>query len=127
MYVDQKAPGKIFPEALKERALAMERFFYFVTDVIAPGMAAFRVRGSDEARSSLLESALEAWSGAERFVKGSKYMGGDQFSAADIAAGVFIQTYRRHIDWPALPSLERWHADVTARPSFVRGLKAFDV
>lgn len=125
MYIDQKAPGRILPIAPKERAIAIERLFYFVTDVIAPGMSAFRVRGSEDAQASLLHSALEAWSDSSRFLENSRYMAGDTFSAADIAAGVFIQSYRRHVDWSTVPTLERWLTDVMARPSFQKGLQAF--
>lgn len=125
MYIDQKKPGVLFPQDPMKRAIVLERFFYFVTDVIGPGMAAFRVRGSDEARNSLLESSLSAWAEAHRFVENSKYMGGDEFSAADIAAAVYIQAYQRHIDWAAAPRLEQWLQDVMSRPSFDRGMKAF--
>jgi len=125
MYIDQKRPGVLFPENTMKRAITLERFFYFVTDVIGPGMAAFRVRGSDEARNSLLESSLSAWVDAHRFVENSKYMGGDEFSAADIAAAVYIQAYHRHIDWAAAPRLEQWLQLVMSRPSFERGMKAF--
>lgn len=124
-YIDQKVPGVLFPTDERQRAIAYERFFYFVTDVIGPSMAAFRLRGIDHARQSLLEGALSAWADSARFLENSQYMAGDAFSAADIAAGVFINAYHRHIDWTAAPELKRWHDEITQRPSFRRGLAAF--
>jgi GST-like protein len=126
MYVDQQAPGVLFPVEPRGRAVALERFFYFVTDVIGPGMAAFRLRQDESAHMTLLESALHGWAETGRFLQQSRYMAGDAFTAADIAAGVFILAYRRRVDWDKLPEHKRWFDDVMSRPAFQRGLAAFD-
>jgi glutathione S-transferase len=44
-YAAARAPGRLLPEHEgQERAIAYERFFFFVTDVIAPSHAAFILR-----------------------------------------------------------------------------------
>lgn len=126
LYIDQRAPGVLLPKEDRKRAIVLERFFYFVTDVIGPGMAAFRTRGDDDARMSLLESALGAWVDAGRFLKDGPFMGGDTISLADIAAAVFILAYKRHVEWDTLPDLRQWFDNVMSRPGFQRGLAAFD-
>lgn len=126
LYLDQKAPAKLFPIDPIKRAIAIERFMYFITDVIGFGMASFRTRNSDGVSRALLGMALDAWMDAARFLTGSRYMAGDEFSAADIAAATFISAYQNHVDWSAIPELNRWFEDVASRPTFVRGMMAFD-
>jgi GST-like protein len=125
MYLDQKVPGILFPVALRPRAIAIERFFHFVTDVIGPEMAQYRIR-DQESRQALIRLAIEIVVDAERYLEGFPFMGGDSLSAADDAAAVFILSYQRHVDWDAAPKLADWFQRVVGRREFERGLTAFD-
>lgn len=127
-YADSLAPGKLAPEvAGHERALVIERFFYFVTDVIGPSHASFFIsaRDSGQGRATLVQRAIAALSFAELYASATPYIGGDTFSMADIAAFTIASSFANDIDWGALPNLQNWYQDVAARPSVTRGMQAF--
>src|SRR5258705_6159698 len=46
MYAPEGSPPRLLPSDTAERALVLERFFYFVTDVIAMSHAAFATRNN---------------------------------------------------------------------------------
>ncbi len=50
----------------------------------------------------------------------NQYLAGDKFSNADITLGIAIDFARmvKVVEVPDLPNLSRWHAEVSARPSF---------
>ncbi len=49
----------------------------------------------------------------------TRFMAGDDFSYGDIPLGPFVYRYFRLVpDHPPLPNVERWYADITARPMF---------
>lgn len=49
----------------------------------------------------------------------TRFMAGDEFSYGDIPVGPFIYRYFRLVpDRPALPNLERWYKEISARPAF---------
>ena len=123
------APGRLIAEAEgAERALTLERFFYFITDVVAVSHASFAMRAEDlgPARAFLDARAATALAFAERFVAASPFMAGDHFTMADIAALTIALSLKSQLDWTALPNLDRWLDAVTARPAVQRGLAAFD-
>jgi GST-like protein len=127
-YAAARAPGRLLPENEgPERAIAYERFFFFVTDVIAPGHAAFFLRSQHAADASRLldERMLAALRTAERYVLQSPFMAGDNFSIADIAAFTITSFVNSRLQWDQLPNLERWFRTVESRPAVVRGLRAF--
>lgn len=128
-YVAEAAPGTLFPvDGVRQRAVAYERFFYFLTDVIAPSHAAFQLRanGVKDSSSQVLDlRAMKTLTAAERFVETSEFIAGETFTLADIAAVTITFAIERHIDWSELPQLRRWYQSVMARPSVIRGLAAF--
>ncbi|AME27100.1 MULTISPECIES: glutathione S-transferase family protein [Burkholderiaceae] len=128
LYIAQKSCSCLLPDDPQNRGRAYERFFYFVTDVIAPNHASFalRDRSSSQAASLLNERAIAALKFADTFVRRSRYMAGDQFSIADICALTITGSLSSGLDWRAVPNLQRWFYDVAERPSVQRGLKAFD-
>jgi glutathione S-transferase len=85
----------------QERAIAYERFFFFVTDVIAPSHAAFFLRRQNavEAPGLLDERMLAALSAAERYVTRSSFMAGDSFSLADIVAFTIASFVKERLPW----------------------------
>lgn len=127
-YADAKAPGRLTPVgALNARLHTLDRYFFFVTDVIAPSHAAFFLRkaGQHEAAEAIDLRVLEQLAYAERFLSGN-FMAGEQFSMADISAFTLAASVKERLDWAALPRLSRWFAAIQARPGVQAGLKAFE-
>jgi GST-like protein len=126
-----RAPGRLAPieeGPLRDRVL--ERFFYFVTDVIARSHAAFALRragASIDAANTLDRLAVEALTAGARFVSNAPFMAGDHFSIADIAAFTIASAYQADLAWAGLPELGRWYKSVAERPAVKRGLGAFDL
>jgi len=126
-YAAEKAPERLLPTAAGHRATVYERFFFFVTDVIAPSHCAFFLRGQglSDGSARLVERMLSTIEVAEQFVSADAYMAGSCFSIADIAAYSIMSSVETDIPWERLPNLRRWFDRVALRPSVVRGLQAF--
>jgi GST-like protein len=129
LYAAKKAPDKLLPVGdERAEARALERFAYFVTDVIAPSHAAFLLRAQQHpiAAALLAERSMAAIGAAERFASESEFIAGGAFSIADIAAATIISSVVDELQWAKLPALARWFGQIRARPTFVRGAAAFD-
>jgi GST-like protein len=115
-------------DSLTGRARVFERFFYFVTDVIAPSHAGFYLRSQNEPRAVnlLTERSLTAIENAERFLSVGLFMAGDSFSIADIAALTIVGAMKDELPWNRLSALERWFSMVQERPAIKRGAAAFN-
>lgn len=127
LYADSLAPGTLAPGGGPARGRVMERFFYFLTDVIAPSHVGFSLRATaqDAARTTLADRALQSLIYAERFAAQADYIAGTAFSLADIAAFTIASSFHQQVGWDALPHLARWYQRVAARPAVRRGLAAF--
>ncbi|BCZ83590.1 thiol:disulfide oxidoreductase [Paraburkholderia terrae] len=128
LYAAERARGRLLPDDSLARAVVYERFFFFVTDVIAVSHAAFFLRdAADPAGQALLvERMFAALESAERFVSDEPYMAGKTFSIADIAAFTITQSVMSQLPWDQLPNLRRWYEHVEARPALTRGLRVFN-
>jgi GSH-dependent disulfide-bond oxidoreductase len=128
LYAASKAEGRLLPENDRDRAIVLERFFFFVTDVIAVSHAAFSLRGSNaqEGQTILEDRVLATLETAERYVGHDEFMAGKTFSAADIAGFTITQSVKSDLPWPKLPNLRRWFEQIEGRPAVKRGLQAFD-
>lgn len=128
LYAAEQATGRLLPNDSFARAVVYERFFYFVTDVIAVSHAAFFLRGTGvpEGQARLVERMLAALESAERFVRDEPYMAGKTFSIADIAAFTIAQSVESQLPWAQLPNLRRWYEQIAARPALARGLTVFN-
>jgi GSH-dependent disulfide-bond oxidoreductase len=129
-YVAERVPGRLFFDHAPElRARTYERFFFFLTDVIAPSHAAFVLRSIAPANQSELldQRSVAALVQAEAFLAHSRYMAGESFTLADIAAFTIATAHGARMEWGHLPRLRQWFEDVQARPTVNRGLRAFDV
>jgi GST-like protein len=127
-YADEQAPGRLSPRGPSaQRYRVYDRFYFFVTDVIAPSHAAFFLRqiGQQDASAPLNRRALEHLMTADAFLEGG-YIAGDAFSMADISAFTFARSVRDQIDWEKLPRMARWLALIEARPAVKLGLQAFE-
>jgi GST-like protein len=122
-YAAGKAPGRLLPEAEgPARAAVLDRFFFFVTDVIVPSGAGFFLgREGQQAAAGILDRRiLDAIAGAERFARGSRFIAGDDFSIADIVGFTITRHARPRLPWADLPNLGRWFAAVEGRPGVQR-------
>ncbi len=127
LHLAERAPGTLLPEGdAAGRAIALERFLYFITDVIAPNHAGFFLRGKQmsDAAAMLDERTVEKLSGAERFVAESSFMAGDRFTLADISAFTIAAAVKEHLPWAQLRNLKIWFDAIEKRPSVVRGYRA---
>ena len=123
LYAASRAPGLLLPK--KEgaaKAVALDRYFFFVTDVIVPSGAAFFLgrQGQEEAAGLLTRRMHDALAGAERFAKASRFIAGGAFSIADIAGFTITRFARASLPWGDLPNLKRWFEAMEARPGVLR-------
>lgn len=126
-YAAAKAPGQLAP-ALPgpDTVRVFDRYFFFVTDVIAPSHAAFFLRqaGLNDAAAVIESRVIEQLIFAERFLTG-EFMAGDRFSMADISAYTIAASVRYCLEWKRHPRLAQWFDAIEARPAVQRGLNAF--
>ncbi|MCF5664773.1 MULTISPECIES: glutathione S-transferase family protein [Pseudomonas] len=127
-YADTSAPGRLAPAQLGwERDRVFDRYFFFVTDVIAPSHAAFFLRqtGLDDAAAKIERLVIERLVYSENFLTDA-FMAGDHFSMADISAFTIAASVRDKLDWATLRRLSQWFNAVDARPAVQRGMRAFE-
>jgi GST-like protein len=128
LHVADRAQGRLLPRTSEQtRSLALERFFYFVVDVIAPSHAGFFLaREHDLAGQNLLNAqVIERIQFAETFLVSEPYMAGSTFSLADIAALTIAASVQNEISWNTHPRLRQWFETVVNRPAVLRGFGAF--
>ena len=126
-YADAKAPGRLAPaQPGPARIRVIDRYFFFVTDVIGPSHAAFFLHqaGQDKAAAIIDLRVIEQLTYAESFLTAG-FMAGEQFSMADISAFTIATAFRDRLEWKELPQLSRWFDSVEARPAVQRGLDVF--
>ena len=73
-----------------------------------------------------VDAEAEVWRIPERLLSTRRYIEGDQFTIADIAIGAFARRWFgvEGVQKPTLPHLERWFAEISKRPGFVKYLSA---
>jgi GST-like protein len=69
MYAAEGSPPRLLPIETAERALLLQRFFYFITDVIAVSHAGFATKNDGGDQSFLDRRSLGALAFAESFLK----------------------------------------------------------
>jgi GST-like protein len=129
LWVAEQRPGLLIPvDDMAQRSTTLERYFYFITDVIERSRAAFQLRasGDHEGSAYLDQLALESAVFSEIFLKNAEFMAGDRFSIADIAGWTILSFFEPRIDWANRPRLRRWLDIISARPAVSRGMHAFD-
>jgi GST-like protein len=128
LHLSDLRPGALLPaKAGPARSVALERFMYFVTDVIAPNGGGFFLQRQHQSEGAqcLMQRSLEAIVASERFLERTRYMAGASFSLADIAALTVIRASSDRLDWKSLPRLQAWFEAVVTRPDVRCGLAAF--
>jgi glutathione S-transferase len=73
-----------------------------------------------------VDAEAVVWRIPERLLSTRRYIEGDQFTIADIAIGAFARRWFgvEGVRKPTLPHLERWFAEISKRPGFVKFLSA---
>ena len=129
LWADAQVPGALLPPDGVARTVALERWLYIVTDVIALNTAAFRLKRAGlpaETGAPLHTEATGALAETERFLEESPWLAGATFTLADIAGYTIARHYETALDWDSLPRLRRWYDAAGERPAVRRGLAAFD-
>ncbi|CAE6906178.1 Disulfide-bond oxidoreductase YfcG [Paraburkholderia nemoris] len=108
-------------------AVALERFFYFVTDVIAPSHAGHFLESKQQpaAAGLLRQRSLDAIEFAERFLAEAPFLAGENFTLADICAVTIVAANKPLLNWDRLPKLKRWFDAVRDRPAVLNGMRVF--
>lgn len=128
-YAEAKAPGALAPSEIgPDRFKVFDRYFFFVTDVIANSHAAFFLKrvGLRDAAAPLDYRVVEHLSLAESFLT-DDYMAGKAFSMADISAFTLAATIEDRLPWDKLPKLQIWFERIRVRPSIQAGMRAFEI
>lgn len=128
-YAAERTRGaKLIGVDMPSRTKILERFFFFLTEVISPSIAGFRLRGTglDEGIRYFDQKIVESLTLADSFVRSDLYMAGDDFSLADIAAFTMAAAHKDKLDWSTLPNLSDWFNRVADRPAVKRGMSAFN-
>ncbi|WP_413456970.1 glutathione S-transferase family protein [Herbaspirillum huttiense] len=113
---------------LDAKARIWERFFFFLTEAIAPSMAGFKLAGEGltDGTRYFHKSIVANLELADSYVRTNPYMAGESFSLADIAAYTITVAHKDKLDWSRLPNLDEWFKRVAARPAVARAMSAFD-
>ncbi|AGW95253.1 hypothetical protein N234_34910 [Ralstonia pickettii DTP0602] len=126
-FAAERSGNGLLPADPVARARVYERFFYFLTDVIAVSHGAFRLEqmGARAQSTHLNGMAMAALAESERFLESTPFMAGDEFTLADISAFTIASAFREDLQWASHPALTRWFEAVSMRPAVINGLKAF--
>ena len=126
-YADEKSPGRLSPmDDFNGRLHTLDRYFFFVTDVIAPSHAAFFLRNHGEHKAGeVIDYQVRRQVAEMELFLTEDFMAGEQFSMADISAFTLINSIKNQLDWTAFPRLARWFELIQNRPGVKAGLKAF--
>ena len=127
-YLAEKHRAEIWPRALPARATAGQWMDWQQTTLRRPVMDIFYClirtpaaeRDEDRLAVAVAQSAT-LYQILERHLAQRAFLAGDEFSIADIPAGVL--TYRWFslpIERPKLPRVEAWYKRLTSRPAYRR-------
>jgi glutathione S-transferase len=123
----------IYPQSPQARA-AVDRWLDWTLSTLQPvDRPVFwsLVRTPKEKRDMIaiqkdVDAEAVVWRIPERLLSTRRYIEGDQFTIADIAIGAFARRWFgvEGVSKPQLPNLERWFAEISKRPGFVKYLSA---
>jgi glutathione S-transferase len=119
-------PGKLEPGDLQGRASAqkwMDWQLSVANPAITPVFWGLIRTPPDKRDSQAIEAGKGASTAAMKMMDAqltrTRFIAGDQFSYGDIPIGPFAYRYFRLVtDPPPLPHVERWYAEMKARPAF---------
>jgi glutathione S-transferase len=123
----------IYPDAPKRRA-AVDRWLDWTLSTLQPvdrpvfwALVRTPVEKRDMAAIQKdVDAEAVVWRVVENQLAGRRFIEGDDFTIADIALGAFARRWFgvEGVAKPRLPQLERWFAQFSSRPGFVKFLTA---
>ena len=119
----------IYPKAPKQRA-GVDRWLDWTLSTLQPVdrpvfWALVRTPPSERDMTAIQKDADAegvVWQVADRYLATNRFIEGDDFTLADIALGAYARRWFgvEGVTKPKLPNLERWFAQFSARPGFVK-------
>jgi GST-like protein len=128
MYLAEKT-GRFLP---KETAARFEviQWLFFQTSGMGPNFGQwvhfrrFAPAGNEYSVSRFHTEVRRLYDVLERRLGASQYVGGGEYSIADMAVIPWLRDRVDHgVTWEAYPSLARWYEEVTARPAVISAFK----
>jgi glutathione S-transferase len=123
------ADSPIYPKAPKRRA-GVDRWLDWTLSTLQPVdrpvfWALVRTPPAERDMAAIQKDAdAEAvvWQVADRYLATNRFIEGEDFTLADIALGAYARRWFgvEGVTKPRLPGLERWFAQFSARPGFVK-------
>jgi glutathione S-transferase len=123
------AGSPIYPKGAKRRA-GVDRWLDWTLSTLQPVdrpvfWALVRTPAAERDMAAIQRDAdAEAvvWQVAERYLATNRFIEGDDFTLADIALGAYARRWFgvEGVTKPKLPHLERWFAQFSTRPGFVK-------
>jgi glutathione S-transferase len=105
------------------RALCYQWAFFAMDEVEPPLIQARFIENAPPERVEAATRQVHAAVGAvERALEGRDYLVEDRFTVADLVLGAVLELVQRLKALPESPHVERWLAEVTARPARERAL-----
>jgi GST-like protein len=128
LFAADTAPGTLLPANPADRARVYEQYFFVLTDIIGPNHAAFHLRQHDlPAPAGVLQRrALEKAAYCETLLARSRFLAGNRFSLADIAAFTVLGSMLSELNLSQLPGISAWLRAVGELPAVQRGMAAFN-
>lgn len=117
LYLAEKA-GRLLAGSARDRARVLEWLSVDATDMAPTRFDAFwlALNEHDEAAQLLRERALEYYRLYDRQLASHEYLGGDEYSVADVAAYPWARAMA-HPNAVELPNLCRWKQQLSQRPA----------
>lgn len=125
-YLAEKTGSPLLPQEIKARYTVLKWLTFTVTGLgpMIGQLAHFHEYAREQIPYAINRYSAEV-ERAYRVLEGrlaeSEYLGGPEFSIADISAWTRVRPERQMQGWERWPNLGRWYATVGARPKVQRG------
>jgi GST-like protein len=127
LYLASKT-GKLLPESVSGRFEVLE-WLMFQMSGVGPMLGQahhFRIYAPEKIEYAVNRYTNEAkrlYGVMDKRLAKSKYIGGAEYSIADIAIFPWLRSWKNQgIDWADYPHLKGWFDEITARPAVQRGV-----
>ena len=127
VYLAEKFPSPLWPTDPRKRAIVLQ-WLMFQMGGIGPMFGQlhhFRRYASRETYSLARyeKEVHRLYAVLDQRLREAAFLGGAGYSIADIAAYPWVARFQLHgLEWDRVPSVERWYAELSARPAVVRGM-----
>lgn len=134
VYLAEKA-GTLLPRSGAARAETLKWLFVQTSDVAPMAMQVHWLGNANQARAGglpavetyfqvYMDEVKRLYELMDRRLANADYLGGDDYSIADIAAYPWVFRHpQQKISLDGMPNLSRWFAAVGARPAVQRGMQ----